>query len=234
MFDNHYGLESAVLYEIKTMTRRIMPSKLNEILNRITEKSTLAIPIDAIPCDTSIDEIADAFAKGDNKIVFWAKSVGEEIKVRIEDYMPDILQCAQYQVGEVVAIAQSYKDAGYDEDTKVRCKGQWHTIGFTAGWENKMFVRADEMPHQIQITDVKLERLQDITDEDCRKEGIQKLNFDLCDFKGVRYSYGGMKGDITRHLTPRGAFHELICKLSGKNIWIDNPYVFVYSFKLIK
>ena len=158
---------------------------------------------------------------------------------RVHTIIPGIIKecylaCSPYKAGEVVAIAQSYKDAGYDEDIKVRCKGKWHTIGFTAGWENKMFVRADEMPHQIQITDVKVERLHDITDEDCLKEGIQKINFDLCDFQGIRYSYGGMKGDITRHHTPRDAFHELICKLSGKNVWIDNPYVFVYTFKLIR
>jgi len=196
MFDNHYGLESAVLYGTKTMTRRI-----------------------ATKCNGEI--------KGIEKFISDVGNFETASRYVIQKF-------AKYKVGDVVAIAQSYKEAGYDEDIKVRCKGKWHVIGFTAGWENKMFVRADEMPHQIQITDVKLERLQDITDEDCRKEGIQKINFDLCDFKGVRYSYGGMTGDITRHLTPRDAFHELICKLSGKNIWIDNPYVFAYTFKLIK
>ena len=33
------------------------------------------------------------------------------------------------------------------------------------------------MPHQIKITNIRIERLQDISDEDCIKEGIQKGDF---------------------------------------------------------
>ena len=35
-----------------------------------------------------------------------------------------------------------------------------------------MFVKADLMPRHIEFTDRKVERLQDISDEDCLKEGI--------------------------------------------------------------
>lgn len=198
MFDNHYGLESAVLYGTKTMTRRI-----------------------ATKCNGEM--------KGIEKFISDVGNFETASKYIIRKF-------AKYKVGDVVAIAQRYSELSFDESFYNMLKAQCERLPQyeLAGWDNKMFVKADLMPHQIQITDVKLERLQDITDEDCRKEGIQKLNFDLCDFKGVRYSYGGMTGDITRHLTPRDAFHELICKLSGKNIWIDNPYVFAYTFKLIK
>lgn len=207
MFNDKYGLTNAVLNGTKTMTRRIIKgtgAKLGGSYSIVMTQHGYRFEYLSAP-NSNLGNVCCAV----------------EIK-------------PTYEVGEVVSIAQSYKDAGYDEDIKVRCKGKWHTIGFTAGWENKMFVRADEMPHQIQITDVKVERLQDITDEDYRKEGIQKIEFGLCDFQGIRYLYDGMKGDITRHLTPRDAFHELICKLSGKNVWIDNPYVFVYTFKLIR
>lgn len=81
---------------------------------------------------------------------------------------------SRYQVGEVVAIAQSYKDCGnfpndldYDEDG-------YPIMPKNSGYFNKMFVRADIMPHNIRITDVKVERLQDISDEDCISEGIRK------------------------------------------------------------
>lgn len=42
----------------------------------------------------------------------------------------------------------------------------------SAGWTNKMFVRANLMKRHIRITDVKVERLRDISEEDCLKEGI--------------------------------------------------------------
>ena len=42
------------------------------------------------------------------------------------------------------------------------------------GWNNKMFVASNLMPHQICITKVRIEKLQDISDEDCLAEGIIK------------------------------------------------------------
>ena len=79
------------------------------------------------------------------------------------------------QVGDIVAIAQPYKDI-------IECMAEYSDIiinadgsinrEFKAGWTNKMFVRGNLMPHHIRITDIKIERLQDISKEDCLKEGI--------------------------------------------------------------
>ena len=83
------------------------------------------------------------------------------------------------------------------------------------------------MPHQIEITDIKVEKLQDISDEDCLKEGIVKLGF-------LSYSYKDRPIEKELFRSPQSAFSELIDKVSGKGTWMRNPYVFAYSFKLIK
>lgn len=44
-----------------------------------------------------------------------------------------------------------------------------------ASWSNKMFVKAELMPHQIRITGIKCERLYDISEADCLREGIRYL-----------------------------------------------------------
>ena len=46
-----------------------------------------------------------------------------------------------------------------------------------AGYTNKMFVKSDLMPHHIKITNIRMEQLQDISEEDCLKEGIHKVDF---------------------------------------------------------
>lgn len=134
---------------------------------------------------------------------------------------PTYLGKQQYQVGEVVAIAQKYKDIidySHYSDKEIE------SISKSAGWSNKMFVLSYLMPNQIEILDVRVERLQDITDEDCMKEGIREhpWEFDL-------YWFEGIKGD---YKTPREAFATLIDKISGKGTWESNPYVFRYEFKL--
>ena len=159
----------------------------------------------------------------------------------------------KYKVGEVVAVAQSYKevddfysaafirrhsvhgmtfnmlDSVPDEDIK-----KW--FGFReqfvkkASWKNKMFVKAELMPHQILITNVRVERLQDISDDDCLKEGIEEFPTKST-LSGKAYTFNGINES---YKTPREAFAYLINKVNRKDVWKENPYVFVYDFELVK
>lgn len=60
---------------------------------------------------------------------------------------------ARYKVGEVVAVAQSYKDAGYDPNMLQTAtingnSGDYH-ISQLPGWKNKMFTYPSMMPRRI-------------------------------------------------------------------------------------
>ena len=127
-----------------------------------------------------------------------------------------------YKVGEVVAVAQSYLDV---------CNPQFDKLGHdVAGNTNKMFVRADLMPHHIKITDVKVERLQDIPEEEILKEGV----WQFYDNKKLFYiSKNTGEASTVCFLSAREAFAYLIDKVSGKGTWDSNPWVVAYSFKLI-
>lgn len=124
---------------------------------------------------------------------------------------------SQYGIDEIVAIQQAYKDvADYAE--------MIDATRDTAGWTNKMFVAASMMPHHIRITDIRVERLQDISDEDCLREGIIKDN--------EPYSRYFFSLD-SWYSTPSKAFAALIDKVSGRGTWESNPLVWVYSFELV-
>lgn len=139
---------------------------------------------------------------------------------------------AEYQprflTGETVAVAQSYQEAGY------------YPMGTKdePGWRNKLFVKPSLMPHQIRIANVRVEKLQDISDEDCFCEGIFRFNL----FHRERYAYTVRRkiGDDETIVefkpfdSPREAFASLIDKLSGKGTWENNPLVYVYEFELVK
>ncbi len=99
-----------------------------------------------------------------------------------------------------------------------------------------MFVRADLMPHRIRITNVRIERLQDISDEDCIKEGVGISSTDnrIGTPFGIPFNYFvGEDKKGCRYSTPREAYVALIDKISGKGTWESNPYVFVYDFELV-
>lgn len=137
----------------------------------------------------------------------------------------------QYHLGEVVAVAQSYKDAGVNPDYIVSYNDDGTPVSAiqSPGWKNKMFTRADLMPHHIRITGIRIERLQEITDESCLREGIRyiseinKYYFERTDRNEGFYFN-----------TPREAFAALIDKVSGRGTWESNPYVVVYQFELVK
>lgn len=136
------------------------------------------------------------------------------------------LKTARYKIGEEVAIAQKYADLAYDGEF-FRLLGK---VIFEKGCHNKMFVNADFMPHRIRITNIRVERLQDISEEDCIAEGIWKAH--NVGLEGVTYWYHGLANSSFR--TAKEAYAALIDKISGKGTWKINPWVFVYDFELIK
>ena len=174
---------------------------------------------------------------------------GEKTQTRriVKDGTPlgnfeETMEYAPYKVGETVAVAQSYK-AIYDEleEKDGNCvANEWWcdawdiaggNIDISAGYTNKMFVKAELMPHKIKITNVRIERLQDITGEDCLREGV--LSSDK-----YALPYGIPMRDAPNNVffyynSPREAFATLIDKVSGKDTWESNPYVWVYDFELV-
>ena len=211
MFSDKFLLTKAVLDGRKTQTRRIVPQSL---IDKYEEWYDDVCTI-AMPSGSTIETLRDWLLRKHTK----------------------------YLAGEVVAVAQSYKDAGFRPDKILyrsipRIDGyKQETAASQKGWSNKMFVAANLMPHQIRITDVRVERLQDISDEDCLKEGVVK---DTCKtyFNGytVKFSLDQYNNILSSEWfrTPREAFAHLINKVSGKDVWSQNPYVFVYDFELVK
>lgn len=138
------------------------------------------------------------------------------------------------KVGEVVAVAQSYKDCTEEciKTTGLEVTTKPH-LAKVPGYKNKMFVRADLMPHRIRITNVRVERLQDISDEDCIKEGVCKWTKDKELYKYDLADGFEMFEWRDKPRTPQEAYAALIDKISGYGTWESNPYVFVYDFELV-
>lgn len=156
-----------------------------------------------------------------------------------------------YCYGEVVAIAQSYKDCWdiYQKQWEARNNpSDWHTpdailgdqVQECKGWANKMFVRADLMPHRIRITGIKVERLQDISNEDAMREGVFMYEEPPFGNEYDRYApwppyVRPYKYSNLRYFgEARFAFAHLIDRISGRGTWDSNPLVYAYDFELVK
>lgn len=141
MFNDRFGLTQAVLKGRKTQTRRIVK------VQPPYEHLDIAFPVFEEEC-WNTNPLYGAFC--------WVDKDNPE---KHTDWIKP-----QFKEGEVAAVAQSYK-AVFEEQQDDTL--EMLDLALSAGWDNKMFVRANLMPHQIRITNVRIERLQDISDSDC-------------------------------------------------------------------
>lgn len=203
MFNDRYGLTDAVLEGEKTMTRRV-----------------IKLPDGITPSD------------------MWnpVKNIDNRGKVY---FTFDFIYCEQrdispqYQIGEEVAIAQKYWDlrncdAFYEALEKADPTFPLECIKGEKGCHNKMFVKAGWMPHRIRINNIKVERLQDINEEECLREGIKKMEV------GMPYRFDEDNGKIHLSADPRMLFADLIDRISGRGTWNRNPWVYAYEFELVR
>lgn len=234
LFNDKYGLTQAVLEGRKTQTRRII--KTSDAFERV---------------NPDFDWDDEDIENWENDFALRVKNMSETEEKECFNYL---LNHPKYKEGEIVAVAQSYKDvdsyysAAYqrqhsihgmtvdaldcvpNEDIKKWFKNR-NDFKDKASWNNKMFVKSELMPHLIHISNVRIERLQDISDDDCLKEGLE--------WDGVAHKYyvnydktNGSK--IYFKASPKESYAVLIDKVSGKGTWESNPYVFVYDFNLVK
>ena len=224
MFSDKFGLTDDVLKGRKTMTRRTVREKYLRIYEDMSRLGQPCYPL-------------------------------EEWLIR---------KAAAYKVGEVVAVAQSYKDLGYTKkwveqhikpNPNAKCTDPFEKK--YPGWNNKMFVPAAMCKHQIRITDIKAERLQAISDDDCFKEGIIPITWrqhlpqaidDLSPQKHIDHNVYTLEkfregiedcwaeSDPNEYMAEEAkvAFAVLIFKTLGRKVWEQNPYVFAYTFELVK
>ena len=214
LFNNRYGLETAVIERRKPMTRRI------------------------VKCPKTFRGVSDVELE-------FRKRPGGRLYFDCVVTDGDGRELGQlplpYELGEMVAVGQRYKDviriANRDESVwqflvekgLMQSGGAIDTRLCThAGWTNKMFVRADLMPWQVQMTDLWFEHLQDISDEDCLREGVERW-LDGYIVSGLMERSGRNNRVFD---TPREAFAALIDRINGRGTWQDNPWVVAYTMDL--
>ena len=145
----------------------------------------------------------------------------------------------RYKVGEIVYLKEPYNN----EIDGYLGVGYWYIpsnikqLNATVKPKNKLFMPQKYARYFIKINGVRVERLQDISEEDCLDEGI---TFGLKEV--AKRALGCImtctvyykNGDGKEYESPQEAFAALIDSINGKGTWNSNPFVFVYSFKLTK
>lgn len=101
------------------------------------------------------------------------------------------------------------------------------------GWykRSSLFMPRTASRINLKITNIRVERLNDITEEDAQKEGIEKIT---CKQHPENISYRDVNCRVIAYDTAIDAFHQLWESINGIGSWNQNPWVWVIEFKRIK
>ncbi len=143
----------------------------------------------------------------------------------------------RYKKGEIVFLKEPYhlvKDESGEVEAVVY---KFENPEYTSKWENKLFMHEDYSRYKIEILEVKVERLHDITDEGAIAEGIEPLlmsGMQLATMGQVYRNYLQQEKMFADGLKPIQSYKSLWDSINGKEMpWRKNPWVIVYKYKLI-
>lgn len=110
---------------------------------------------------------------------------------------------------------------------------------YSGGWKPSIFMPKDAARFFIEVTKVRIERLQDISEEDAIAEGLYSQNFtgwgdepNLPHFPEPTVYKANKTRDWSEDAI--GEFQHIWESINGKESWNENPFVFVYEFKKVE
>ena len=218
----------AILEGRKTQTRRVV----KEAIDRRTNEQAGAVH-------------ADGSGKG---YVAWFPGTGMTAEKTVRAYPgEDGFKCPYGQPGDRLWVREAF---GYE-----RCGHAMHVLHYRAddrltgddGYQWKPSIHMPRWASRItlEFTGVRVERLQEISEEDAKAEGARWHDFGRCG-SGAPLAGWSMENPFPDHFakclnTARMAFGNFINKLHGgdnwnikpTNLWDENPWVWVIEFSKI-
>jgi hypothetical protein len=137
-----------------------------------------------------------------------------------------------YNIGDILWVRESFWNityAGTSKKSFIYRADLTDDAASLVTWKPSIHMPKEAARIFLKITDVRAERLNDISQADAISEGIKKSGNLYFDY--MRHVDGLPKESFFRELDPRLSFMSLWCKINGVDSWISNPWVWVIEFR---
>lgn len=135
-----------------------------------------------------------------------------------------LIAAAPYKVGDLVAVAEPYKDIYARKELQVENCAQLDELMDSFGWWNKMYVSADLMRYFILITDVSAREAQSLTEEELLADGLHAF----------RDAALQARPTLAKEFRNGRLIPEFFFQTMHLDIQKDNPLMYLYTFELCK
>jgi hypothetical protein len=141
--------------------------------------------------------------------------------------------CPYGKAGDILWVRETYQEL----DNSIVYKADGSVEG---KWRPSIYMPRDASRITLEVTNVRVQRLQDISEEDAQAEGVKRNwlgDFEKCpeEHKNEWENYLGSDEDMPCYST-KESFMTLWQSINGKRpgrSWDDNPYVWAISFRRI-
>jgi len=211
----------AILSGTKTQTRRLLPEWCNDF-------GSVEIVKDPELCDQKAlewNELKEKQCHG----LYACFDKGEEH-----------LKC-KYAVGDIIYVRETFienkgqlpTDLGFVYKADLGVEELEYSKELKVKWKPSLFMPKNAARIFLEITDIRAERLNDISEDDAIAEGIGRWTEERMTSKPIRYQiYQSEKGDDSMYFSnPIDSYENLWESINGKGSWENNPFVWVITFK---
>jgi hypothetical protein len=150
--------------------------------------------------------------------------------VPFEDWHGREVKCPYGNVGDVLWVRESWNGVrAFDGSfSHYRYKADGDPLHNGMRWKPSIHMPKDAARIWLKITDIRVQRLHDITPMDAAEEGIEiyPANSVVQHWKDYMNIHKGMT-------TAVGSFVSLWCSINGTESWDSNPWVWVITFDKI-
>lgn len=219
---------NAILDGSKTQTRRIVKPQPDLVANGIVARFT--------PDDQKLGRLGEIvncpFGKVGDQL--WVRETFCSSDRNVAGYKADAL-CGAFGYdgdGNKIFVKHGYiLDHSCKQTYQNNFEEGWNTFGlghFGGKWKPSIFMPKWLSRIQLEITNIRIERLNDISEEDAIAEGIERGNKWL---NGSRNYYND--NDHHGWQRPVDSYRSLWESINGKGSWAANPWVWIVEFKKI-
>lgn len=141
------------------------------------------------------------------------------------------------QAGDILWVRETFRPIEQDFGSPRFEYKATETINLTDKWKPSLFMSKEACRIFLKIANVRVERLQDISEGDAEREGINIVDYNCYENYMVEkdWNYEGMNQKGFHMIEdPVGSFASLWAKINGNQSWENNPFVWVIEFKRIE
>lgn len=147
----------------------------------------------------------------------------------------------KYKVGNIFWVRETWRPKGHSFpigfpfEYKATAKEDGNPID--EPWKPSIFMPKQACRIFLKLTNIRIEKLNDISESDATAEGIERWIEERMKNKPIHYKvyFQNCKPEDLMSFTsdPIDSYKSLWQKINGEKSWAENPWVWVYSFEQI-